>query len=121
MEEKVYEMLVKMQSTMDEMQTKIVEMNSGMNEMKTKMVDMNTGMEEMNTRMVDMNTGMEEMNTRLNRVEHTVNRIEASQTEVVVGMLKVTKKNTDFEVDYLNNKITEIDKRLFSLEKRVEN
>jgi hypothetical protein len=36
-------------------------------------------------------------------------------------MLKATRKKTDFEVDYLNNKITEIDKRLFSLEKRVEN
>lgn len=64
---------------------------------------------------------MEEMNERLKRVEGTVNRIEASQTEDVVGMLKVTKKKTDFEVDYLNNKLTEMDKRLFSLEKRVEN
>jgi hypothetical protein len=49
-----------------------------------------------------------EMNERLKRVEETVNRIEASQTEDVVGMLKVTKKKTDFEVDYLNNRLTEI-------------
>ncbi|QOY35352.2 hypothetical protein AWH56_022100 [Anaerobacillus isosaccharinicus] len=68
-----------------------------------------------------MQSNIEEMNERLKRVEGTVNRIEASQTEDVVGMLKVTKKKTDFEVDYLNNKLTEMDKRLFSLEKRIEN
>lgn len=62
-----------------------------------------------------------EMNERLKRVEKTVNRIEASQTEDVVGMLKVTKKKTDFEVDYLNNRLTEMDKRLFNIEKRIEN
>lgn len=71
--------------------------------------------------LVKMQSSMEEMNERLKRVEDTVNRIEASQTEDVVGMLKVTKKKTDFEVDYLNNKLTEMDKRLFNLEKRVEN
>jgi hypothetical protein len=62
-----------------------------------------------------------EMNERLKRVEETVNRIEASQTEDVVGMLTVTKKKTDFEVDYLNNRLTEMDKRLFNIEKRIEN
>nr|WP_071316810.1 hypothetical protein [Anaerobacillus isosaccharinicus]QOY35352.1 hypothetical protein AWH56_022100 [Anaerobacillus isosaccharinicus] len=71
--------------------------------------------------LVKMQSNIEEMNERLKRVEGTVNRIEASQTEDVVGMLKVTKKKTDFEVDYLNNKLTEMDKRLFSLEKRIEN
>jgi hypothetical protein len=62
-----------------------------------------------------------EMNDRLKRVEETVNRIESSQTEDVVGLLKVTKKKTDLEVDYLNNRVTEMDKRLFNLEKRIEN
>ena len=62
-----------------------------------------------------------EMNDRLKRVEETVNKIESSQTEDVVGMLKVTKKKTDFEVDYMNNRLTDMDKRLFNLEKRFEN
>lgn len=62
-----------------------------------------------------------EMNDRLKRVEETVNRIESSQTEDVVGLLKMTKKKTDLEVDYLNNRVTEMDKRLFILEKRIEN
>lgn len=71
--------------------------------------------------LVKMHASMEEMNERLKRVEGTVNRIETSQTEDVVGMLKVTTKKTNFEVDYLNNKLTEMDKRLFTLEKRIEN
>jgi hypothetical protein len=33
-----------------------------------------------------------EMNDRLKRVEEIVNRIEFSQTEDVVGLLKVTKR-----------------------------
>ena len=57
--------------------------------------------------LVKMQASIEEVNERLKRVEGTVNRIEASQTEDVVGMLNVTKKKTDFEVDYLNNKLTE--------------
>ena len=61
-----------------------------------------------------------EMNERLIRVEKTVNRIETSQTEDVVGMLKVTQRKTNFEVDYVNNRLTEMDKRLFNLEKRIE-
>jgi hypothetical protein len=71
--------------------------------------------------LVKMNGRFDEMYERLKRVEKTVNRIEASQTEDVVGMLKPTKKKTDFEVDYMNNRLTEMDKRLFNLEKRIEN
>lgn len=56
--------------------------------------------------LVKMQTIMEEINERLKRVEGTVNRIEASQTEDVIGMLKATKKKTDFEVGYLNNNLT---------------
>ena len=48
--------------------------------------------------LVKMQASMEEMNERLKRVEGTVNRIEAPQTEDVVGMLKVTKKKTDFKL-----------------------
>ena len=35
--------------------------------------------------------------------------------------LKVTKEKTDFEVEYLNNRLTEIDNRLFNIEERIEN
>ena len=93
MEKQIFDMLVKMQSSMEKMQGNIGGMQGS----------------------------MVEMNDRLKRVEVTVNRIEASQAEDVVGMLKVTKKKSDFEVDYLNNRLTEMDKRLFNIEKRIEN
>ncbi|MCD8502165.1 MAG: hypothetical protein LRY71_11350 [Bacillaceae bacterium] len=99
MQEKIYEMLVNMQSNLEEMTDRLKRV------------------EEMTVRL----DKVDEMNDRLKRVEGTVNRIEASQTEDVVGLLKVTKKKIDFEVDYLNNKLTEMDKRLFILEKRTEN
>ncbi|SDZ54856.1 hypothetical protein SAMN05421736_116127 [Evansella caseinilytica] len=99
MEQKIYEILLKMQSTMGEM-----------NERLTKV-------EEMSGKL----TKVEEMSERLKRVEETVNRIEYAQTEDVVGMLKSNKKTVDFEADYLNKKLTDMDKRIYILEKKVEN
>ena len=71
--------------------------------------------------LLQLQNDMKEVKTDIQEIKGTVNRIEASQTEDVVGMLKVTKKKTDFEIDFLNNKLTEMDKRLFILEKRTEN
>ena len=85
------------------------------------LVKMQSSMEEMQGRMGDMQGSIGEMNDRLIRVEETVNRIEASQTEDVIRLLKVTKKKSNFEIDYLNSRLTEMDKRLFNIEKRIEN
>lgn len=71
--------------------------------------------------LMELQKDLKEVKTDIHEVKETVNRIEASQAEDVVGMLKVTKKKTDFEVEYLNNRLTEMDKRLFNLEKRIEN
>ncbi|MFN7253484.1 MAG: hypothetical protein ACK4M9_22325 [Anaerobacillus sp.] len=71
--------------------------------------------------LLQLQNDLNEVKTDIQEIKGTVNRIEPSQTEDVVGMLKVTKKKTDFEIDFINNKLTEMDKRLFSLEKRVEN
>ncbi|MGJ7920260.1 hypothetical protein [Neobacillus sp. LXY-4] len=71
--------------------------------------------------LMELQKDLKEVKTDIHEVKGTVNRIEASQAEDVVGMLKVTKKKTDFEVEYLNNRLTEMDKRLFNLEKRIEN
>jgi hypothetical protein len=54
----------------------------------------------------------------IHEIKDTVNRIEVAQNEDVIGLLKITTKKTDFEMDYVNNKLTEMDKRLFILEKR---
>lgn len=47
----------------------------------------------------------------VSRVEETANRIEVSLTE--------TKRKLDFEVAYINNRLTEIG--VFRLEKRIGN
>ncbi|MDZ5472441.1 hypothetical protein SM124_11845 [Bacillus sp. 31A1R] len=76
---------------------------------------------ELQKDMKEVKTDIKEVKTEIQEIKGTVNRIEASQTEDVVGMLKVTNKKTEFEVEYLNNRLTEMDKRLFNLEKRIEN
>lgn len=64
---------------------------------------------------------VESVDGTVRKIESTVNRIEVSQTEDVVGMLKISKKNTELETDYINSRLTQMDKRIFQLEKRVEN
>lgn len=71
--------------------------------------------------LLELQKDMKEAKTDIQEIKGTVNRIEAAQSEDVIGLLKVTKKKTDFEVEYLNNRVTEMDKRLFNLEKRIEN
>jgi chromosome segregation ATPase len=53
-------------------------------------------------------------------IKGTVNRIETSQTEDVIAMSKGTKQHTESEFHYLNTRLTDIDKRVFNLENRVE-
>ncbi|CAM3791114.1 hypothetical protein CYOC110262_22325 [Cytobacillus oceanisediminis] len=85
------------------------------------LIKMSERLERMDTRLEGVESQLKGIDTRLIRVEDTVNRIEASQAEDVISMLKLQKKKTDFEVEYLNNRITEMDKRLFNIEKSIEN
>lgn len=78
-------------------------------------------MKDVKTDIQDVKTDFQDVKTDIQEIKGTVNRIETSQNEDVLGMLKVTKKKTDFEVEYLNNRLTEMDKRLFNIEKRIEN
>ncbi|MGG5254673.1 hypothetical protein ACQYAD_14565 [Neobacillus sp. SM06] len=71
--------------------------------------------------LMELQKDLKDIKTDIHEVKETVKRIEAPHAEDVVGMLKVTKKKTDFEVAYLTNRLTEMDKRLFNLEKRIEN
>ena len=90
------------------------ELQSGINELQTDM-------KEVKTDLVEVKTDMVEVKSDIREIKGTVNRIETAQAEDVVGILKMTKKKTDFEVDYINNRLTEMDKRLFNVEKRIEN
>ena len=67
--------------------------------------------------LMDMSKDLKEVKTGIQDVKETVNRIEVSQNEDVISILKVNKKKTDFEVDYLNNSLTEMYKRIYVLEK----
>lgn len=48
--------------------------------------------------LLELQKDMKEVKSDIQEVKGTVNRIETSQTEDVVGMLKVTKRKSDFEV-----------------------
>jgi uncharacterized phage infection (PIP) family protein YhgE len=106
MEDKIYELIVKMQMNMNEMNQKL------------------NSIEEINKRIEKMNDGIkriDEMNDGIRRIEETVNRIEIAQTEDIVGILKVTKKKMDIEIDHINEELSDLKKRVFKLEKRMEN
>jgi hypothetical protein len=75
----------------------------------------------MEDRLGSIGDRQQKMDDKLDSVYETVKRIESSQNEDVISLLKLQKKTVDFEVDYVNNKLTEMDKRIFNLEKRVEN
>jgi polyhydroxyalkanoate synthesis regulator phasin len=70
--------------------------------------------------MKEIRNELNETRTDVKDIKETVNRIEATQTEDVISMLKVTNKNSETDFDYLNTRITNIDKRVFNLENRAE-
>ena len=53
-------------------------------------------------------------------IKETVNRIEVSQTEDVITILKVTRQSIESEFHYTNTRMTDLDKRVFNLENQVE-
>jgi hypothetical protein len=90
-------------------------MKKEVNEMEEKMLDILVEIQK-NVNLLQMD--MKVVKSDIHEIKNTVNRIEVAQNEDVIGLLKITKKKTDFEMDYVNNKLTEMDKRLFILEKR---
>lgn len=89
-----------------------------MNRMENRILEI---LLELQNNLSELQNDMKTVKTDIQEIKETVNRIEESQSEDVIGLLKATKKKTDFEADYINNRITEMDKRLFQLEKRIEN
>ncbi|KUP07450.1 hypothetical protein Q73_08690 [Bacillus coahuilensis m2-6] len=68
----------------------------------------------------EMKSDITNMNERLTRVEAAVNRLEVTQTEDIVSLLKTTKDRMDFDVEYINKRVTDMDKRLFALEQQAK-
>ncbi|MBW3112484.1 MULTISPECIES: hypothetical protein [Bacillaceae] len=70
--------------------------------------------------MKEFDRNLKEFGNDLKEVKETVNRIETSQTEDVIAMLKVGNQRSETDFHYLNTRITNIDKRVFNLENRAE-
>lgn len=70
--------------------------------------------------MKEFDRNLKEFGSDLKEIKETVNRIEASQTEDVIAMLKVGNQRSETDFHYLNTRITDIDKRVFTLENRSE-
>jgi hypothetical protein len=58
---------------------------------------------------------LKEVQVDIQEVKLTVDRIKTPQTEDIIGILEVNTKKTVFEFDYLNNRLTEMDKRIYAL------
>ncbi|MEW9109542.1 MAG: hypothetical protein AB2374_09340 [Cytobacillus gottheilii] len=107
MEEKIYHLLLQMQSDMKVMQSDMKVMQSDMKVMRSDIKGMNTDIKGIDSRLI--------------RVEDTVNRIEVSQTEDVVGILQHQKKKTDLDHDFLNSKINTLEPKVYQIERQLDN
>jgi chromosome segregation ATPase len=118
MDKQILNILMEIQKNVNVIQRDVSTLQKDVN---TLQKDVSTLKKDVSTLQKDVNVLQKDMNvvkSDIHEIKDTVNRIEVAQTEDVVGVLKMTKKKTDFEMDYVNNKITEMDKRLFILEKR---
>jgi ABC-type transporter Mla MlaB component len=106
MEEQILDLLVKMNVRQERMEGRLELIGDRQQKMEDKLESID-----------DRQQNMEDS---LGLVYETVKRIESAQTEDVIGLLKLQKKKVDFEVDYVNSKLTEMDKRIYHLEKSVE-
>lgn len=106
MEKQILEILLDLRGEMKEVRTDMKEFRS---ELKTTQADVRNIRSDLKTTQADVKD-----------IKETVNRIEISQTEDVIAVLKVTKQHTESEFHYLNTRLTDIDKRVFNLENRVE-
>jgi predicted nucleic acid-binding Zn-ribbon protein len=91
-----------------------------MKEFDQNLKELDRSMKGLDGRMQGLEGNMKEFKSDLKEIKETVNRIEASQTENVIAMLKVGNQHSETDFHYLNTRITDIDKRVFNLENRAE-
>ncbi|MHA7136628.1 hypothetical protein ACRTEV_05075 [Rossellomorea arthrocnemi] len=82
--------------------------------------DIQQNMKEFDRNMKEFDRNLKEFGSDLKEIKETVNRIEVSQTEGVIALLKVGNQRSETDFHYLNTRITDIDKRVFTLENRAE-
>jgi chromosome segregation ATPase len=114
MEKQILEILL-------DMQKGLTDVKNDLSEVKNELTGVKGEITGLKSELTGVQKDLSEVKTDIKEIKETVNRIEISQTEDVIGILKMTKKKTDFEVDYLNNRLTEMDKRIYVLEKNMQN
>ncbi|MGD6846342.1 hypothetical protein [Rossellomorea aquimaris] len=82
--------------------------------------DIQQNVKEFDRNMKEFDRNLKEFGSDLKEIKETVNRIEVSQTEDVIALLKVGNQRSETDFHYLNTRITDIDKRVFTLENRAE-
>ncbi|MGG4169278.1 hypothetical protein ABEW00_17690 [Rossellomorea vietnamensis] len=98
---------------LSDIQQNIKELDSNVKELDNNVKDLDSNMKEFDHK-------LKEFGNDLKEVKETVNRIETSQTEDVIAMLKVGNQRSETDFHYLNTRITAFDKRVFTLENRPE-
>ncbi|MCR8847999.1 hypothetical protein NQ095_06230 [Rossellomorea sp. SC111] len=106
MEKQILEILLDLRGEMKEVRSDMKEFRS---ELMTTQADVRS-----------IRSDLKQTQADVKNIKATVDRIEASQTEDVLALIKVTKQTIDSEFHYVNAKTTDIDKRVFNLENRVE-
>lgn len=82
--------------------------------------DIQRNIKELDSNMKEFDGKLKEFGNDLKEIKNTVNRIETLQTEDVIALLKVGNQRSETDFHYLNTRITDIDKRVFTLENRAE-
>jgi archaellum component FlaC len=117
----VDEMEKQILALLEKMEDRLESIDNNQKKMEDRLESIDNNQQKMEDRLGSIGDRQQKMDDKLDSVYETVKRIESSQNEDVISLLKLQKKTVDFEVDYVNNKLTEMDKRIFNLEKRVEN
>ncbi|MDT9027249.1 hypothetical protein [Rossellomorea yichunensis] len=127
MEKQMVEILLDLQKEFKEFRGELQEtkldvrnIRNDLRETQSDVKNISNDLKETQSDVKDISNDLKETQSDVKDIKETVKRIETSQTDDVVALLKVTKQNAESEFLYLNKRLTEIDKRVFNLESRVE-
>jgi prefoldin subunit 5 len=98
----------------------LFDIQRNMKELDLNMKGLDQKVQGLDSNVQGLEGNMKELGSDVKEIKETVNRIEAFQTEDVIAMLKVGNQRSETDFHYLNTKITDIDKRVFTLENRTE-
>ncbi|CAN7529971.1 hypothetical protein [Rossellomorea sp. LjRoot5] len=93
---------------------------SMLSDIQRNIKELDSNIKELDSNMKEFDGKLKEFGNDLKEVKQTVNRIETSQSEDVLAKLKVGNQRSETDFHYLNTRITDIDKRVFTLENRAK-